>query len=102
MTGTANQKDVFVVDTTASERIDADVIRNFEDGRDIVKFTGNINNIWVQKDTSRQNVTTIIRSSDDATAPDNILVVIEDFGGVFDINDLFDDNIVVAALPDIS
>ena len=80
----------------------ADIILYFEDGRDQIRFSADIGQIWVQSETVGQSENLIIRSSGDHTASDNFLAVIYDFDGAFDSNDLYDGNVTVTSLPDIS
>ena len=103
MTGTANQDDVFVVDTTPNHfRSFADTISDFEDTRDKVKFSTDVSQIWVQRENVGGSTNILIRNSNDHTVTDNILAVLNNFDGIFDHNDLSDDTITVTALPDIS
>ena len=101
MSGTANQNDVFVVDTTASDRDGADTITGFEDGRDSVKIAANDGDVggtvgWKAvadaTDPTKNDITIYAGNAEDAN---RILAVIEDFDGTFDGNDF-------EALPSLS
>jgi len=95
MQGAATTKDVFSVNGTAGARASADVIKNFEEGTDIVKVAGDIDIFWhvetVNAGQQDEVKNTILRSTN-SDSGDNIIAIIEGFdadaGGVtFDDSD---------------
>ena len=96
MSGTRNQKDVFIVDVMASNRAGADTITGFEDGRDSVKIAGNSITAIYAKVSDGNTVLYSIRNSANSNADSDILAVINGFAAT-DANfttDDFDGNLV--------
>lgn len=112
LTGDDNFVEVFKVDGAFSARDGADVIQNFKDGQDKLEFSPNLSHIWVMKDggnliikgANDPNLLAAIKAGTipESTSmnsvratPNNVLAVIEDFTGTFDVNDLVDTGIIV-------
>lgn len=94
MEGAETTKDVFHVDGVEGNLGNADFIRDFEDGTNIIKVEGDIDIFWhvetLNEGQSSESKRTILRSSD-SDSGDNIIAIIDGFdAGAEDVT--FDDN----------
>ena len=77
LTGLGYNKDIFTVDAVASNRDDADVIANFEDGRDEIRFSDSSITAVYAKVVGGDTVLYSDRAAGNAGDDANILAVIE-------------------------
>ena len=79
MNGRDAVAEIFTVDTTASNRAQADVITRFEDGWDTVKFTANVTTVYAKADGNGNTVLYSNQASANSNADSDILAVLSGF-----------------------